>query len=33
LLSALRDHIAYEEGLLQRFEHDPLHQGEVVAQA
>ena len=33
LLSALRDHITYEEGLLQRFERDLLHQGEALAQA
>jgi hypothetical protein len=33
LLSALRGHIAYEEGLLQLFEHDPLHVAEAVAQS
>jgi hypothetical protein len=30
LLSALRDHIAYEEELLRRFEHDPPHLEEAV---
>jgi len=33
LLSALRDHIAYEEELLRRFEHDPSHLVEAVAHA
>jgi hypothetical protein len=32
LLTALRNHIAFEEELLQHFEHDSLHQGEAVAQ-
>jgi hypothetical protein len=31
LLAALREHIAYEEELLSRFEHDALHLPELVA--
>jgi hypothetical protein len=31
LLAALREHIAYEEELLRRFEHDQLHLHEAVA--
>jgi hypothetical protein len=32
LLTALRGHIAYEEGLLKRFEKEQLHVPELVAQ-
>jgi hypothetical protein len=33
LLAALRDHIAYEEGLLRRFEHDHLQLAEAAVQS